>query len=130
MLQMKTPPDLLRFTRDKLRSSVHAAAEIPERASALIYVRRTASEARFVNNDQDVVDCLNRTAGLLGRRLVVFHGGQYSFREASRLFSQADSVVVGPHGAGLSNLMFSPSGTGVVEFALPEPEVRVIRSMR
>ena len=45
--------------------------------------------------------------------------GRMSFREQIRVFSEA-SVVVGPHGAALTNLVFAPHGCRIVEIA-PRP---------
>lgn len=43
--------------------------------------------------------------------------------EAAKLFSGA-SLVLGLHGAGLSNAIFCRDGTPLVELALPEPTMR------
>lgn len=55
---------------------------------------------------------------LIGRlpQLEVFEGHRMSLTEQVAAFSNA-AVVIGPHGAGLSNLVFSPRSTRVVEIA-------------
>jgi hypothetical protein len=44
---------------------------------------------------------------------------QMSLREKVTLFSQAE-IVVAPHGAGLTNLLFAPEGTQVLEIFEPQ----------
>ena len=40
-----------------------------------------------------------------------------SLRDQMALFSQAD-IIIGPHGAGLANMMWCQDGTSVIEFPL------------
>lgn len=49
----------------------------------------------------------------------VIHGHRLSLIDQVAAFSEA-AVVIGPHGAGLSNLVFSPHTTRVVELATPQ----------
>ena len=53
----------------------------------------------------------------------VFVANQTTSRQAAELFASA-SLVVGLHGAGLSNVIFCAPGTPLVELALPEPTMR------
>jgi hypothetical protein len=76
----------------------------------LIYVSRLdcdASRSR-VANEIDVARALAK----LGAEILI--PGEASFAEQVRMFAEA-KVVVGPHGAGLTNIAFCPAGTHVVE---------------
>lgn len=79
----------------------------------IIYIKRKI--IRTVNNDEILVDMLRRK---FGEQFVVFEGG--SVREQQALFSEA-KLIVSPHGAGLTNMIFSKNTT-VIEFSL-EPNV-------
>ena len=95
----------LRLLRKALRSSVPA---IP---TTLVYVRRTRG-IRSVEQDTYLIDRLRE---IYQDTFVVFEGG--SFQEQSALFSSA-KMIFGPHGAGLTNMLFCPEGTTVLELQL------------
>jgi capsular polysaccharide biosynthesis protein len=78
----------------------------------IVYVSREGEPTRRVANEAAMLDAIKQTFPL--QPLVVFRGGMTPL-EAIDLFQRA-SVVVGPHGAGLSHLIFSAPGTSVVEF--------------
>jgi len=79
-------------------------AEKPQR----IYVSRRKPSARVISNELEFVAKLER----MGFRICLLE--EMPFEEQVRLFRNAE-VVVAPHGAGLTNLIFSKPGTSVVE---------------
>jgi glycosyl transferase family 61 len=74
-----------------------------------LYISRNDARWRRVINELEVMQVLEP----LGFRRITL--GQLSFTEQVRLFQNAE-VVIGPHGAGLSNLAFCQPGTKVIEF--------------
>jgi capsular polysaccharide biosynthesis protein/Tfp pilus assembly protein PilF len=73
-----------------------------------IYVsRRDASLRRLVNEDELVAEL-----GKLDFELII--PGQMTVECQARTFSQA-TVIVGPHGSGLANMIFAPSHASVIE---------------
>ncbi len=81
-----------------------------------IYVRRPLG-CRGIINEKEMLAMLYIT---YSERLVVYDSSYHSLAivEQARFFSAA-SVVIGPHGAGLSNIVFCRPGTLVVELAGP-----------
>jgi capsular polysaccharide biosynthesis protein len=89
---------------DKLAAGVEQTQDGPE----LLYVARSDSSNRAVTNEKEV-EALMSTSGFTS---VV--PGSLSIRDQVRLFRSA-RVVVGPHGAGLTNIAFCKPGTKVLE---------------
>lgn len=77
-----------------------------------LYISRSDARWRQVVNEDEVVECL-RGEGFHPVRLK-----DLPFQEQVDLFSRAE-YVVGPHGAGMANLLFAPAGTRVVELFAP-----------
>jgi hypothetical protein len=86
--------------------------EAPSPPSALIYISRRDSPARQVENEDEVIACLEP----YGFQVVVLSGMSVTAQAA--LLGSA-RVVVGPHGAGFANLLFCNPGTTVLEFFSP-----------
>lgn len=74
----------------------------------MLYVARTDTKARPMRNEQALIE---RLADL---GFEIFVGSQYSVVEQIRAFREA-RLIVSPHGAGLTNIMFSYSGTILLE---------------
>ncbi len=91
-----------------LRSTFGASHATRQTASRRLYVSRTDATNRRVVNEPDLTAKLRA----LGFEIVVLGG--LSFYEQIVLFSDA-AVIVGPHGAGLANMAFAPSGAAIVE---------------
>jgi len=92
-----------------------AAASVPRGAGNLrLYVER--ERLRTVENAAEVREFLER-AGFVTIRLEGM-----PFAEQVRLFADAE-FVVGPHGAGLANLLFTPPSARVIEF-MPAAQMR------
>lgn len=109
-----TPPNAnfrrssINFLRNRLMSSISKfTSEQPQR----IYIsRRLASKRKFIN-ENEVIEVLEK----LG--FVIIDAELLSVAEQISLFAGA-KVVIGIHGAGLTNLVFCNSGTKVIELFL------------
>jgi capsular polysaccharide biosynthesis protein len=88
----------------RLRAAVPARRQPRER----IYVARTDAPVRRMRNEDQLIEKLRAR----GFRIVA--PGSLAFRDQAALFRHA-SFVVGPHGAGLSNIVFCEPGTLVYE---------------
>jgi len=97
--------DALRWTRERLRTN--ADEESVEDGSDRIYISRKKARARDVLTEQRLLDELRP----LGFRSYTLE--DLSVEEQIALFRDAE-FVVGPHGAGFTNIMFSDD-VGVVE---------------
>lgn len=82
-------------------------------ASRKIYISRADATRRKVLNDEDLTEML------MGHGFEVFTGDRISLKQQIELFSEC-GIIIGIHGAGLSNCLFMPPGT-VVELKKKEP---------
>lgn len=96
--------DAIAWLRTRLAS--HIAP--PEEANERLFVSRRDSPVRVLLNESEIESALAD----LGFKTVVL--GELSVAEQIRCFSRA-GVIVGAHGAGLSNLVFAPAHARVVE---------------
>ncbi|MBW4651340.1 MAG: glycosyltransferase family 61 protein [Kastovskya adunca ATA6-11-RM4] len=99
--------DFLR--KNFLYSQESQKSATPER----IYISRGKASYRRIINEPEVFNCLDK----LGFQAVALE--TLSIAEQALLFASA-KVVVAPHGAGLTNLVFCQPGTTVVEFFSPK----------
>jgi hypothetical protein len=97
---------------DALQRRLTAAVGDGPTTAPRIFVRRLGHGARRIVNEAAVLAAL----GPLG--FVPCRPERLPFADQIRLFAQAECVV-GPHGAGLTNLLFCRSGTKVVEIGTP-----------
>lgn len=102
------------------------AQVLPERrpaaATTLLYVSRADATRRQVVNEEEV------RAALRALGFVVHTLAARPVHEQVALFAAA-RVVVSPHGAGLTNLVYAPVGTTVVELlpaAFPKPVYQIL----
>lgn len=77
-----------------------------------IYISRGQAQSRRVLNEEEVIALLEK----FGFRTVTLES--MSIREQASLLSKA-SVVVSPHGSGLTNLVFCQPGTKAIEIFAP-----------
>jgi len=96
--------------------------ELWRRPKRRLYIPRRNVSMRQVVNEEAVVAALRR----LG--FEVFDNAEHSVREQVRAFRDA-SIIVSPHGAGLSNIVYSDPGTPVVEI-VPEGYDQGVTSYR
>ncbi|KAI3435029.1 hypothetical protein D9Q98_003081 [Chlorella vulgaris] len=104
-----TPPrEGLQLVRQGL-----GVATLPEaQRDLLIYVSRQGESTRRVANEQALLQAIR--AAFPQQQLVVYSGG-LAAADTIALFQRA-RVVLGPHGAGLSHILFAAPGTTVIEF--------------
>jgi capsular polysaccharide biosynthesis protein len=107
-VQKRVPPWTVDFIRERLRP-----ADLELVPGRRIYVTRGRERHnRIVVNEEEVVTMLAE------RGFTVVDPGATSVAEQIRMFAEAE-VIVGPHGAALTNLLFVSPGASVIEFFAP-----------
>ncbi|KAF4708610.1 hypothetical protein FOZ62_029926 [Perkinsus olseni] len=116
-----TPSHLLRELRGAMvRGAGGVNGEASEVPLVLWIVRKASrDESRILKNERQLVAALRKMGGIDVRE---FDGAEAGAKEAVALFSRA-AVVVGVHGAGLSNILFCKEGAAVVELGFANPLV-------
>lgn len=94
-----------------LRKQLNGGAVERAGRRRLYITRRQAGRRRVVNESE--LEPL-----LLSHGFEIVETEHLTFRQQIELFADAE-IVIGPHGAGLSNLAFAPSGCRVLEFFAP-----------
>lgn len=84
----------------------------PNPACKRLYISRQTAHYRKIINEPDLIKALE-THHITPIRLE-----DYSIREQAQLFAQAE-LIIAPHGAGLTNLMFCQPQTRVIELFSP-----------
>lgn len=79
-------------------------------ANRRLYISRRDATMRKLLNEEELI------SALLQKGFEVVTPGELSFSEQISLFGEA-GIIVGPHGAGLTNIVFAPAGCIVVELA-------------
>lgn len=105
-------PTQLRWIRQRLFDHFGIVDSPGDR---LLYISRSDAPGRRVTNEPEVIKYLS------GRGFEVLELSLLSLGEQVRAFSQA-RIVVGPHGSGLTNLMFGPDNLCTVELH-PDDEI-------
>ncbi len=107
-------PHQVRWLSGKVREKLEV---LPEQASVVLIERTKDKKVRQIHNGDVVKELVTAFAARNGLDLVIFSDANKfpPLLEQLRTFAGA-KVVVGPHGAGLSNLMGCQPGTTVVEF--------------
>lgn len=101
----QTNPTATRWLRDRILLATGAASS---KCVRRLYISRRLATKRRLTNEGEIVELLK------SRGFEEVASENLSFAEQVRLFSEAE-VVVGPHGAGLTNVMFMPAGGSLVE---------------
>jgi capsular polysaccharide biosynthesis protein len=114
--EMPTPMDaypewVLEFLKGLL------APRGPQTPNRFLYLSRNDARSRRVTNEAELSEKLNS----LGFDIVSTSG--LSVRDQSILFASA-RMIVAPHGAGLTNILFSAPGTTVLELYNPAYNAR------
>jgi rhamnogalacturonan II specific xylosyltransferase len=84
----------------------------------VIYIPRKLGTRRSVINEKEVLDLLRRYFG----NKVHIYNPKNNWRVDRKVFEQA-SVIIGPHGGGMANMLFAPVNTTIIEF-LPLTSLR------
>lgn len=90
----------------------HLPATRPEK---LVYISRNKAAYRKIANEEDIIP------ELLALHFETVYCEELSMQEQIRLFSQT-KVLVANHGAGLTNLLFMPKGSVVLELRYKNDE--------
>ncbi len=107
----KTHPDLLNELRDILTKDVNDT-----NFGEKIYISREEQALRFVENEEEVKALLEK----YGFKKIIAE--KFSYQQQVEIFSKA-KYVVSPHGAGLTNMLFMPENSVILEMASdPYPE--------
>jgi len=102
-------PWALQFLRQAFLKPIPASSsDYPER----IYISRAQARYRRLINEPEVIEFLAQ----FGFEPIVTES--LSFTEQIAVFSHA-KIIVAPHGSGLTNLVFCPPGTQVIELVSP-----------
>jgi hypothetical protein len=81
----------------------------------ILYIARRPGMVRAVTNDEDLVAYL-RSRFPAFRRVYL---EEMSFSDQAAAFREA-SIIIAPHGGGLTNMLFCEPGTAIIEFHLPD----------
>ncbi len=98
-------PQTLAFMRSLIIDGYGIRARSPHRR---IYVSRGDARKRRLKNERDLATLF------AAKGFQSVSAANLSFRDQVALFSEADAIA-GPHGAGLSHILFAPSGVRVLE---------------
>lgn len=94
------------FSLDLLRKMLRPVERGP--GTRMLYVSRHDAKSRRVRNEEELFAALDKWGF---ERIMP---GQLSFTEQARLFSEA-RLIVGAHGAGLTNMLFAGADAALVE---------------
>ncbi|KAF4758106.1 hypothetical protein FOZ63_033394 [Perkinsus olseni] len=120
-LHCVTPSHLLRELRGAMVRGAGGVNGEASKVPLVLWIVRKASrdESRILKNERRLVAALRKIGQIDVRE---FDGAEVGAKEAVALFSRA-AVVVGVHGAGLSNILFCKEGAAVVELGFANPLV-------
>ncbi len=91
-----------------LKQKFNSLNAIPQQPFRKIYVSRKYSNARNITNEDELLNILNKY------NIEIFHFENMSISQQIKLL-QETIFIIGPHGAGLSNILFVPNITTVLE---------------
>jgi hypothetical protein len=103
------------WLKNKGGKKLEESSLLEEAGSDRIYVSRQLAETRSVENFIEVSQILEKYG------FKSYNLEQLSFQQQVQLFSQANCIV-GPHGAGLVNMVFAPEDSSVIEL-MPDKRV-------
>ncbi|MEA5573192.1 glycosyltransferase family 61 protein [Calothrix sp. UHCC 0171] len=105
-------PSALHWLRQRIFSNLPTADINQHFSSKRIYISRSQASGRRVINEDEVMQFL-APYGFVSYSLETMN-----FMEQIQLFSSAE-IIIGPHGAGFTNIIFSQKQPIVIEFVTP-----------
>jgi tetratricopeptide (TPR) repeat protein len=106
----------------KIVPNILEKENIKVKKSERIYISRRHSSKRILRNEDKIEEILLK----LG--FDIYYMENYSFAEQIAIMEQA-AIVVSPHGAGLTNILFCPVGTTVVELRIDKYPVECFEKL-
>jgi capsular polysaccharide biosynthesis protein len=107
-------PEIFRKMKKTLTKKVKTAPYFGER----IYISREGQVLRVVENEMEMVQLLQK----YGFRKVV--ADRFSYEEQITIFSKA-KYLIGPHGAGFTNLLFVSDNSSILELVTKSVTTRI-----
>lgn len=101
------PNDIVSILKEKIVTNLQLE-NIQQKVIPYIYIKRKAKAGRAVVNEEELMRCLFKYG------FVDYFLEDMKFQDQVKLFSQA-KIVVAPHGAGLTNLIFCEETTKIIE---------------
>lgn len=92
-------------------SSIASLGSQTSRGDKVLYLARASGTKRSVANQEEVLRVIKKH---VGDKIVVVHP-ENSWRVDRPIFEQA-SMIIGPHGGAMANMIFAPANTTVIEF--------------
>jgi tetratricopeptide (TPR) repeat protein len=104
------------FRHDKSTASV-------QQKKTIVYVGRAAPlTSRRVDNEPALVEALGEYSKRMNMIFRPVNGSGMSITEQIRVFRGAD-IILGPHGAGLTNALWAKAGAALVEFPVAKAKL-------
>jgi hypothetical protein len=106
-------PSLGNFSPDEifwLRNHIFSKLNIIPRAEKKYYISRNDANQRRLSNEKEIIEIL------INQGFEILELSKISFEEQVKIFSQA-KIIIAPHGAGMTNMIFSPSECTMIELA-------------
>lgn len=100
-------PDIMNSMRELVISGYGLSPAPPHRR---LYINRNDTRKRRISNEAEIWPSFAR------RGFQNIAASKLSFRDQVALFAEAE-MIAGPHGAGLSNLLFAPESAKVLEIS-------------
>jgi capsular polysaccharide biosynthesis protein len=113
--------EIVNFYR-KIATRILEQEPINIKKSEKIYISRRNSSKRILTNEEQIEELLKK----LG--FDIYYMEHYTFEQQIAIMEQA-SIVVAPHGAGLANILFCPTGTKIVEFRIDKYPIDCFEKM-
>jgi hypothetical protein len=97
----------------KKRLHLYVGRQLPLKARRVIGERRLIGHMKTFIEESNIKDVHGREP--INGEFKLFNGTELSLLEQINIFNKA-SIVIGPHGAGLTNIMFMKKGSILMEF--------------
>lgn len=104
---------------NKLRNEIREYYKVKNNScNRRIYISRAKASKRKVSNEENMIPILDQF------NIEIHYFEDYSFKEQVLIASEAE-LIIGLHGAGLTNMMFMNSEKNILELRLPEDQTNL-----